>query len=260
MPHGEYLLWFADDDLLLSNFLEIYVNYINKFPEVDIFYCYLNLFDDSGLINTRWEYEDWYKRKREMLAWLIKGQPNPQPSSLIKRKVFDEIGYYDKNINVSSDYDYFARIIIAQRYEFKLINEYLYLYRKHSTNICYNAIGKPSNYYDTKTLNKILSENNIEIFFPYLEWKYDYNKSLSEAYYIIGIRFFNYFSYNDCIYYLVASFRLIQDIDKLSKAIQSFIDVNAIKELKIFLFFIKDIFKEYEEIENIIKIVKSYQE
>ncbi len=257
---GEYIIWLDDDDIFAENLLEVYVDYVNKYPDADIFYCHLLLFDEQSGIFNEWIYQDWYKRKDEIVAHLIKGQPNPQPSSLISRKVLNDIGFYDISINVSSDYDFYSRIIITKKYEFKLVNQLLYKYRYHGGNICYNALGKPSNYYDTKTLRKLISAYELKIFFPHFDWKNKYISSLAEAQYTLGIRFFNYFAYSDSIFYLSSSLRIERNIEQLNNSIQAFIDRGAIKELKIFLFLVKDLFEDIAELKEVTKIINDYKD
>lgn len=255
---GEFIIWLGDDDILNEKTLQVYVEYINKYPDVDIFYPNLWLFNEDNPELDKWRYKDFYNKMDETAAYLIKGQPIPDGASILRKKIYDEVGNYDVNCIVSHDYEFYARVFVTKRYNVKHVDKFLSKYRVHNSNICINAAGRPSNKYDKKTLRKLLKEYDLKLFFPAYDWTTNVNKTLAEVYFIIGIRFFNYSAYSDSIFYLVSSFRIEKDIERLNKTIQGFIDMAAIEDLKIFLYLIKDLFEDIKEVQEAIAIVENY--
>lgn len=257
---GDYILWLGDDDLLHEDILKIYVEYLNKYPDADILYCKLIAFNEKQGVLRQFVYTDWYNKKDELAAFLIMGQPIPDGSSLLNRKIYDEIGNFNVEFNRAQDYEFYSRVFITKKYNAKYVDEFLVKYRIHEKNITLNLSGKINYNYEVKILRKLISNNDLSIFFPKLKNKENYKTFLAESYYILGIKFFNYGAYGDSIFYLTASLREDKNLERLNNAIQGFIDAGVIEELKIFMYMVKGLFEGNKDIDKVIEIINNYKE
>ena len=257
---GEYILWLGDDDLLHEDILKIYVDYLNKFPDADILYCKLLAFNENKGILRQFIYTDWYNKQDELAAFLIMGQPIPDGSSLISKRIYDEIGEFNKDFNRAQDYEFYSRVFTTKKYNAKYVDEFLVKYRIHEKNITLNLSGKIDFKYETKILRKLITNYDLNLFFPQLKNSDDYKKSLAEVYYILGIKFFNYGAYSDSVFYLTASLREDRNLERLNHSIQGFIDSGVIEELKVYLYMVKGLFEGNTELEKVIEIIDNYKE
>ncbi len=257
---GEFILWLGDDDLLHKDILSTYVEYLNKYPDVDIFYCKLLAFNEHKGILRQFIYTEWYNRNDELAAFLIMGQPIPDGSSLIKRKIYEEVGEFNKDFNRAQDYEFYSRVFTTKKYKAKYVDEFLVKYRIHDKNITLNISGKINFKYETMILRKLIGNYKLDLFFPQLSTSEDYKKNLAEVYYILGIKFFNYGAYSDSIFYLASSLREERNLERLNNSIQGFIDSGVIEELKIYLYMVKDLFEGNEELNKVVEIVNNYKE
>ncbi len=256
---GEYLLWLDDDDYIQPNLLEMYVEYLNKFTDIDILYCKIIAFSNEMKVLRKFDYKDYYLKNDELIPFLLlHGQPIPNGGSLFKRKVFNEIGFYNIEFDRAHDYEFYTRVILKNKYKIKYVDEYLYFYRIHEKNITLNLSGQINYSYEIRIMKSLLNNNKLIIFFPNLEWEKDEKKALAEAYYAIGIKFFNYVDYPDSLFYLIASLRLNPLFLRLKHIIESFIQVGLIEEIKMLLYFTKDFYKEVDELNEVIKLIENY--
>ncbi len=257
---GDYILWLGDDDLLHEDILKTYVEYLNKYPDADIFYCKLLAFNEHKGILRQFVYTDWYNRQEDLASFLIMGQPIPDGSSLISRKIYNEIGGFNKDFNRAQDYEFYSRVFTTKKYNAKYVDEFLVKYRIHEKNITLNLSGKIDFKYETMILRKLIENYDLSLFFKQLRNSENYMKSLAEVHYILGIKFFNYGAYSDSIFYLTSSLREDRNLERLKYSIQGFIDSGAIEELKIYLFMVKNLFEKNDEIEKVIEIVENYKD
>ncbi len=257
---GDYLLWLDDDDILHQDILEIYVDYINRYPDVEIFYCKLLTFNENKGQMGQYTYYDWYNKKDEIAAYLINGQPIPNPGTLVSKKVYDEISGFNIEFNRAQDYEFYSRVFMTKKFNVKYVDEFLLKYRLHQKNITSNLRGEINLNYEIRILRKLLESQKISFFFPSYNWDLDYFKSLAEAQYTIGKKFFNYGAYIDSIFYFTASLRINNDCTKLNNIIQAFIGAGAIKELKILIFLVNEFFLEFPQLKEVIKIIDDYKD
>lgn len=254
---GEFIIWEGDDDLLHPDTLQIYVDTINKFPDVDICYCKLLAFNENNGIIRQFIYKDWYNKKDDLAAFLLIGQPIPDGSSFIRRKIYDEIGGFNIEFNRAQDYEFYSRVFITKKYNIKYVDEYLSKYRIHDKNITLNLSGQINFQYEIKILNNLLTFNDIKIFFPHLDWN-NKNYALSEAYYAIGIKYFNYGEFCESMFYLIKSIKLNPDTERLKYVIESFINMGLAYEIKTLIYFVKGIFNEEDKLKDIIDLIDNY--
>jgi GT2 family glycosyltransferase len=101
----DYIMYYNTDDMLFDYALETYEKWIIKDPEADI------IFGPFGLVKTRDIYNfslyaKWPKYNHALLMYEYLCGPFP----LIKKKVFEEIGYFDESYITAGDYEMVARM------------------------------------------------------------------------------------------------------------------------------------------------------
>lgn len=255
---GNFILWLGDDDILHRDILKIYVDYLNRYQDVDIFYCKLIAFNENRGVLREFNYKDWYNKQDELAAFLVIGQPIPDGGTLINKKIYDKIGNFNVEFNRAQDYEFFSRVFTTKKYNAKYIDEYLYKYRIHDKNITLNLSGKIDFKYELKILHKLIKEYDLDLFFPKLKYKENKKHYLAEAYYVIGIKLFNYGAYAESIFYITSSLREEPDLEKVKEAVNGFLEMGLIDELKILLFMIEYIFEGNENVEEVIKLVNNF--
>jgi len=101
----EYVMNYNTDDMLYNNAILIYNNHLINNPEIDLFYgpCVSTL---NRNINDIHLYYDWPEYSHEtMLQFCFCG-----PFPLVKKEVFNKIGYFDERFISSGDYEMWLRM------------------------------------------------------------------------------------------------------------------------------------------------------
>lgn len=145
---GKYIAWQDADDISFSDRLEKECNVLEKNSQIGIIGGYLLFFNKYGDISIR-KYPKDDKQARKVI---FRYSPVAQPSAMIRRICFEEIGLYDLKLPPAEDLDMSFRIGI--KYKFANIPQVLVKYR---------LSGKSA----TFTQLKIIEKNTLKI-----RWKY----------------------------------------------------------------------------------------
>lgn len=133
---GEYILMFADDDLLAPGALRELVKPLAH-RQADIIYCDLQVIDQNDTPGAVWHYRS-YDDKWELMRHLLQNGANVIPEAhLIKREVFDK--YYVAWYQRRCVGPIFVPAIDSLRLEY--IPRPLYLYRIHSDSTFKDVTG-----------------------------------------------------------------------------------------------------------------------
>lgn len=167
---GEYIAFLASDDLWLPGNLEPKVKRLDSHPDIALVCSDAYVFDDStGEIIARFwhDYDPFFNLEeaikdplRQMLSW---GCFIPGQTSVVRRHVFDVVGYFDESLQVE-DWDMLVRIV--QRFPVDFIDIPLIKGRRHPGNIQHNTDKMYQG--SVASLNKIinsqtLSQENVKI-------------------------------------------------------------------------------------------------
>ena len=116
------------DDQYNEKIFSIVVKEFNKHPEIDVVYGYLDMVDETG----KFKYT-WYLPKLNMELFVSKGYENflyiLHPSTFLRKKVVDTVGYFDIAYKYAADYDYL--INIADKCNIQLIHKSFTRFRRH---------------------------------------------------------------------------------------------------------------------------------
>lgn len=145
MATGDIVGILNSDDVLANKDVFKRINEAYK-DDTEILYADLIYADES----LRMPIRDYISGIKKSPAWCP-----AHPTMYIRRKVFDEIGFYDLKYKVSADYDFMVRLNI-NNYKFQYLKEYLVLMRMGGVS---NGVdGYIKGFKDAKS---ILKDNNI---------------------------------------------------------------------------------------------------
>ncbi len=122
---GEYLTWTSDDNIYLSDALEIMVDYLEKNQDSVLICASMNMIDSDGKFLMR-HYDYTYE---DMLCDDCVGA-----CFMYRRCVLKDIGEYDPTRFLVEDYDYWLRILFYYG-KIDYIDKTLYLYRVHENSL-----------------------------------------------------------------------------------------------------------------------------
>lgn len=137
---GEFVNWFDDDDIMLSDFLKLKVEAIT--PEIDLVICtgsFWNPVDDS-LIKKELKLQT--NLYTDFLCWRLKILT---PSVLFRKAFFYDKELFSSRILRGQESELFLRIFYQiPKDSFNIINKSLFLYRQHPNNkTTKDAVYKP---------------------------------------------------------------------------------------------------------------------
>ena len=138
---GEYIVLLASDDMWLPQNLELQVNLLDSRPDIALGMSDMYVFNSETGVTFRRMWQDvpaGYLRElqdgtrvplKEFFSWGI--TLFAIVTTVMRRTVFDEVGYFDESLPCCEDYDMFVRML--QRFSIGIINEPLVRYRVHET-------------------------------------------------------------------------------------------------------------------------------
>ncbi len=175
---GKYVAVADADDISILTRLEKQYNYLEKHKDCGVVGAFIELFDTdtNKTIGVRKYYEyDANLRKRIFLYC-----PVAQPVCMIRKEVFDNLGYYDSKYPPAEDLDLWFRI--GTKYKFANIQEILLKYRVHKKSA-------------TISTTKKMETMTLEIRKKYSHG-YGYSMTLFDKLYNLSIRVTKFVPYN----------------------------------------------------------------
>lgn len=112
-----YVMNYNTDDMLFDYALETYEKWIKKDPDADIIFGPYGM-AKSRNINDLSSFAKWPEYSHETLMYEYMCGPFP----LIKKKTFDEIGYFDESFISAGDYEMVAKMS-KMKYKFRKITQ-----------------------------------------------------------------------------------------------------------------------------------------
>ena len=154
---GEYIAFLDSDDMWLPKKLELQVEYLREHPEYHLVYSNARIINEKGIRKGLLLKSESLK-EGEIFEELIKTNFIPQLTVLMKREVFENIGFLneDPSLRAVEDYEYWLRV--ALRYKIGFVKEPLAMYRVHSGGIAHTTNGARLS---QKILSSLLSSSSV---------------------------------------------------------------------------------------------------
>ena len=135
---GKYIAFLDDDDMWFHKKLEKQVEYLHKHPEYFLVYSNGWIIDEEG-VQGELLLKPKFIREGDIFLELTKRNFILQSSVLMKKEVFNNIGFFTENpsIRAAEDYEYWLRV--ALQYKIGFVKEPLVMYRIHSGGIINNV-------------------------------------------------------------------------------------------------------------------------
>ena len=112
---GKYISILNADDIYHSNnSLESAIEIMEKKPDNDIFFFSLTFFRGRNFSKIARYYPS-----KNFKKWMLNfGIIPPHPASIIKKKIYENYGFYNKRYKISGDFDFFVRLIKIHNLDF----------------------------------------------------------------------------------------------------------------------------------------------
>ena len=137
---GELIAILHSDDVYVPEKLEKQVNFLDHHPEFDAILSHPEMIDSQGnllppkktVLQTVF-----IQPNRSRFQWLnyffSKGNCLCQPSSLIRKRCYDQVGLYDQRFRQLADFDFWVRFCL--KFNLYILPEKLLKYRFHQSNL-----------------------------------------------------------------------------------------------------------------------------
>jgi len=166
---GEFIVCLDADDILHSNFLNQLVPQLQLNDNLGIVSCYRYFFrnNKTNIIN---EYKASGSTYRDIMF-----ENKLMPSSIYRRKCWDDLGGYDETmIKGFEDWEFWLNIT-KRGWEFKFVEEFLFFYRKAKKSMLVDTINNHAEanmeyiFRKHKELYTAHFDNTAEVLFYYIK-------------------------------------------------------------------------------------------
>ncbi|MCA9539308.1 MAG: glycosyltransferase, partial [Myxococcales bacterium] len=170
---GEFVLWMADDDLLVPGLLRRYDAILRAEPQIDVLYGDLQIFDgDTGRDLNVFRPDDWTGRDALLLGAKLFGSCVPDGGTATRRALYEGVtpegalGPYDPEFVRAQDYELWTRLLDGTTV--RKLDAVVYRYRKHEGGTSWGSFVDLS--FDSKIIRRHLARHALERLFPRYDW------------------------------------------------------------------------------------------
>ena len=107
LAEGEVIAFLHSDDLYFDNNVISKVVEIFSDDSIDVVYGDVYFFSGSNVTKVRRRYRS-DKLSASNLAW---GKMPAHPAIFIRRRIYEEIGYFETDFNIAADYEFLCRLV-----------------------------------------------------------------------------------------------------------------------------------------------------
>jgi len=168
---GDFIQFLDGDDLLQIDKIKSQIDAFEKYPLVDIVYNEVRFFDDENIEHlktslTGKKQDDWMPKVsangKEVVALFSKINFIVTNAPLLKKSVFEKVGYFNETMKALEDWDFWMRCALANCYfHFNETENAFALVRVHQGSI--STITKLMNNGNFIFLQHTLSHKNLSL-------------------------------------------------------------------------------------------------
>jgi len=133
LAKGDYIAFLDGDDLYKKDKIEKQINMLELNPEIDVVYCDLEVVDEKLKYINILKSEGVYDKREDLLPMMLYRQVVQGPICMMIRKKCSDAVKWKENYTYIVDYIY--TINLAKKFNFKYLEEPLYVYRRHNNNL-----------------------------------------------------------------------------------------------------------------------------
>jgi glycosyltransferase involved in cell wall biosynthesis len=174
---GDLIGFIGQDDLWVPNKLELQQKFLSEHQDIDLVFSPYYSMDSRGQILREINASvPTCLTKEELITKLFLGNFIGFETVLVKRKCFDEVGFFDERMTAFSDHDMWLRI--AEKFNIGYLNEHLVKKREHKLQLSKDGLS-------TALKDEFLIVEKAINHYSFL--KKSEQKRLSSLYYAMGI-------------------------------------------------------------------------
>lgn len=199
---GEWIKCIAADDKLIEDSIEKYVEYINK-NDASIVFSNMHHMRNEDIVKKNDELLRCKLKKFTMLSEkeqykkLLIENPLPAPTAFFSRKLYDEVGGFDREINMIEDWPFWINVT-KRGIQIKYIDIYTVEYRMSESSVSHSSVfWKEAKKVKEKYCYPNISKKKILYFYHEkwhnMMWKYKNRVKENRVKGIAGSLFFGIF-------------------------------------------------------------------
>lgn len=186
---ADALVWLDDDDAFVPEALGTIADYAQGNPDAEIIYHDYIMCDEKLQPQSALPAKDF--ASKDLLMHLVFENVVPNGGTLIRKSVFDKIGYYDSRFKRGQDYHFWMRAAL-EGCTFSHLRAPLYLLRPHEQNFSNPVNLRGQSKYQCMILQEMLQKTTIESIFNAFNWENEANSSAAKAMQIFAKVFFDH--------------------------------------------------------------------
>jgi len=125
MTSGDIIAYINSDDVYYPGTIEYVVRFFAENPDVDVVYGDLNFIDKNDRVLFRQSYPSFNRASFSTMNYAAIGQP----AAFWRRRVHEQIGYFDISLKMAADFEFFVRAGAVVR--FRHVSKVLSAFRIH---------------------------------------------------------------------------------------------------------------------------------
>jgi glycosyltransferase involved in cell wall biosynthesis len=131
---GEWIKYFAGDDLLLPDCITDYVNYINKNPDCFVLFGRIKTMI-NGVVSERKDINKVFSTPhRKQYRCILRNAGIPAQAAFYSRFAYEIVGGFNENYKYCEDFLMYT-VLADYGFKFHFINKLIAIYRRHESNI-----------------------------------------------------------------------------------------------------------------------------